>query len=72
MEKKLVLKSKIINHKSKMAFTPLEKVHPVRDLSLTGQADEVGGEKNIDTGGGLMPPPAETVRERSSLTGFTI
>ena len=54
-------------------FTPLER-----------SPDEVGGGKNIDADGGLMPPlaplyskhltgSAETVREqRSSLTGFTI
>ncbi|MCG2703521.1 MAG: 4-alpha-glucanotransferase [Candidatus Omnitrophica bacterium] len=41
-------------------FTPLEKA-----------PDEVGGGRNIDADGGLMPPLAETVRERSSLTGFT-
>ncbi len=43
-----------------MVFTPLEKA-----------TDEVGGE-NKEADGGLMPPSAHTVRERSSLTGFTI
>ncbi|MBU4306076.1 MAG: hypothetical protein KJ893_10740, partial [Candidatus Omnitrophica bacterium] len=42
-------------------FTPLEKA-----------TDEVGGGKNIDVDGGLMPPSAETVRARSSLTGFIV
>ncbi len=46
--------------KQKSKFTPLEKA-----------TDKVGGGKNIGADGGLMPPSAETVRERSSLTGFT-
>ncbi|MBL7130564.1 MAG: hypothetical protein ISS45_04045, partial [Candidatus Omnitrophica bacterium] len=44
----------------KKAFTPLEKA-----------TDKVGGGKDRAADGGLMPPSAETVRERSSLTGFT-
>jgi len=42
-------------------FTPLEKA-----------TDEVGGGKTIDADSGLMPSSAETVRERNSLTGFTL
>ena len=42
-------------------FTPLEKA-----------TDEVGGGKDIGSDCGLMPLSAETVRERSSLTGFTL
>ncbi|MCG2703313.1 MAG: prepilin-type N-terminal cleavage/methylation domain-containing protein [Candidatus Omnitrophica bacterium] len=52
---------KKISFASARAFTPLEKA-----------TDEVGGGKNIDAAGGLMPMSAETVRERSSLTGFTL
>jgi hypothetical protein len=41
-------------------FTPLEKATDFNRWSTDSQAD-----------GGLMPPSAQTVRERSSLTGFT-
>ncbi len=41
-------------------FTPLEKA---ADFSRRLSSDKAGG--------GLMPPSAQTVRERSSLTGFT-
>ncbi|MFH1083015.1 MAG: ATP-binding protein [Pseudomonadota bacterium] len=41
-------------------FTPLEKA-----------TDEVGGRIPYKADGGLMPPSAQTVRGRSSLTGFT-
>ncbi|MDP2923603.1 MAG: PrsW family glutamic-type intramembrane protease [Candidatus Omnitrophota bacterium] len=62
-------------------FTPLEKVHPVRNLFLMGQASEVGGE-NKEADGGIELPSAYTarpvrkefsngVKECSSLTGFT-
>ncbi|MFH1577891.1 MAG: acyloxyacyl hydrolase [Candidatus Omnitrophota bacterium] len=43
----------------KKLFTPLEKA-----------TDKVGGGKDIDTDGGLMPPSAPL--ERNFLTGFTI
>ncbi len=43
------------------SFTPLEKAAEFIRRSLPYKAD-----------GGLMPPSAYTVRERSSLTGFTI
>ena len=42
-------------------FTPLEKA-----------TDKAGGGKDIAADGGLMPPSAGTVREQSSLTGFTL
>ncbi len=43
-----------------ISFTPLEKAAEFIQRSLPYKAD-----------GGLMPPSAYTVRERSSLTGFT-
>ena len=46
--------------KTKRVFTPIEKA-----------TDEAGGE-NKEADGGLMPPSAHTVRERSSLMGFTL
>ena len=42
-------------------FTPLEKSN-----------DEVNNKIPYKTDGGLMPPSAQIVKERSSLTGFTI
>jgi len=42
-------------------FTPLEKA-----------TDEVGGRIPYKADGGLMPLSAQTVRGRSSLTGFTL
>jgi len=66
---------------SKAFFTPLEKVYPIRDLSLTGQTDKVGG-KDINADGGLMPSsahPVSPVRKKfsngireDSLTGFIV
>jgi len=43
------------------AFTPLEKTAAFKRRSVPLEVD-----------GGLMPPLAQTVRERSSLTGFTL
>jgi len=46
---------------NKRLFTPLEKA-----------TEEVGGRVPYKADGGLMPPSAQTVRGRGSLTGFTL
>lgn len=50
-----------------MRFTPLKKVHSVRNRFLAGQANAVVGKVKEIGDGGLKPPSADT-----SLTGFTL
>ena len=50
-----------INSRLSLMFTPLEKATDFNRWSSPIEAD-----------GGLKPPSAQTVRERSSLTGFTL
>ncbi len=52
------------------SFTPLEKIHPVRRLLLTGQAGEIDGDIPYKTDGDLNPLLAYTDRKFYSLTGF--
>ena len=47
--------------KKRQGFTPLEKAVDLNRRSVPFKAD-----------GGIKPPSAQTVRERSSLTGFTL